>query len=567
MIDTLALVVLGVLAYSVVAMTAQRYGYLPSSIDVSGPITTLHTQRGKAFLDRLARHKRFFRAWANVGIGFGLLVMVAMFLTVVFSGITGFRRPEANPIRTPTDALVLPGVNEFLPLSAAPEIVFGLAVAMIVHEGGHGLLCRVEGIDIDSMGLVFLTVLPIGAFVEPDEADRVVADRGATTRMFVAGVTNNFVVTALALLLLFGPVAGSITAVDGVAIGGVLAGSPADKAGLERGDVITDINESTVTLQGTEIVPIDRTVTVIQTVVNGPLDLAANETIVAVGGTPVETMGEFERAIENRTVVTLTMGDGETKTGPIGAYASAVLPDGPLANASAPAGKSVVVTRIGGTRTPDRQALLDALNETEPGDVVPVEAFVNGTRETYNVRLGGDEAGNGFLGVGSVQPGYSGIRVADFGFGIRQYPSEQMLSVLGGGDDGPGVGGIERLLWFITLPFLALIDPSAFGFAGFNGYVTNFFAISGPLGFLGGGVFVAANVLFWTAWINLNVAVFNLIPLFPLDGGHILRTSAEAIVARTPLDTRWVVRAVTVSIGLLMFASLAVMLFGPMVLT
>jgi hypothetical protein len=150
MVSTLTLVLAGVLLYTVVAMALRARGMLPSYVRVQGPITTIHTQRGKAFLDWLAGPKRFWRAWGNFGVGIALVVMVGSFLAVVFAAYSSVTSPQQTAITEPQNVLVIPGVNEFLPLSAAPEIVFGLLVGLVVHEGGHGLLCRVGDIDIDS---------------------------------------------------------------------------------------------------------------------------------------------------------------------------------------------------------------------------------------------------------------------------------------------------------------------------------------------------------------------------------------------------------------------------------
>ena len=209
--NTLLWVLVGLAAYSAAALFLSQRGLLPSSVRIQGPFTTVHTKRGRDFIDWIATPKRFWRAWTNLGVGATLVVMAGMFLFLLVQGIAIARNPPPpSSVNQPQNFLVIPGVNDFLPLAVAPEIVFGLLVGLVVHEGGHGILCRVEDIDIESMGVFLFTVIPLGAFVEPDEESQRNASRGGRTRMFAAGVTNNFFVTFVAFVLLFGPIIGSI---------------------------------------------------------------------------------------------------------------------------------------------------------------------------------------------------------------------------------------------------------------------------------------------------------------------------------------------------------------------
>ena len=596
MVRALTWVLIGVVCYMLVATALSSRGILPEYVRVSGPITTLHTQRGKVVLDWLARPKRFWRAWGNFGIGIALVVMIGAFLLVMTAAYGVFTDPpEATAVNQPRNVLVIPGVNDFLPLSAAPEIVFGLLVGLVVHEGGHGLLCRVEDIEIESMGLALLTVIPLGAFVEPDEENRQRADRGGQTRMFAAGVTNNFAVSALAFLLLFGPVVGAIAPVAGVPIGNTVPGSAAADANIARGDVITAVGGQSVanendldaalaeadrrvslTVDGgeeTRQVRVTRSLLVtgaVPGVVPG-IEVSASQSpeIVAVNGTEVHTERAFEAALEERAVATIRTAEGTTATAPMGAYVPRLTEGGPLAQAAS-ANASLIVTRIGDERIVDSDTLQTVLDARQPGERVTVEAYADGERRTYDVTLGPSSQDDGArLGV-YISEGSSGITTTDLG--IDPYPAERFLALLGGGASGGGGGGIGSFLSGIgaalVLPLASVIDPPlSYNFAGFVDPITNFYTIQGPLAAFGGAVFALANVLFWIGWINIQLAFFNCIPTFPLDGGHILRTSTEALVSRLPGGAGHdLTGAVTTAISLTMIAGLVVMIFGPQLL-
>lgn len=121
---------------------------------------------------------------------YGINVLLAVIKTLFYGS-------DALSKTTAGGALLLPGIN--LPFL---EGVLALAVAIIVHEAAHAILARIAKVKIHSSGLVLFGIIPMGAFVEPDEKmlRSTVADK--QTRIIVAGPTANFI-TSIVFFLLF----------------------------------------------------------------------------------------------------------------------------------------------------------------------------------------------------------------------------------------------------------------------------------------------------------------------------------------------------------------------------
>lgn len=235
-------VIICVLVYAGVCWAIKKYTFHPEIFAFMGPCLMIRTSRTGIF-DVLARFRRTFLVYGTLGIVVvavcGILMTAMIILTAY---LTMLIQPDPSPIIQPQNLLLIPGVNDFVPSTFA--VWFALVFAVIIHEFGHGLLSRVENIRVKYTGILAL-VIPIGAFVEPDEEEIEKSPLATKLRMFAAGITNNMVVGAVCIVIL-ALLLGLVVPGTAPFVQGIYENYPADLAGMQPGTVILAIDGTPV---------------------------------------------------------------------------------------------------------------------------------------------------------------------------------------------------------------------------------------------------------------------------------------------------------------------------------
>jgi membrane-associated protease RseP (regulator of RpoE activity) len=210
---------------------------LASHIVFYGPVLGIKTEN-VGFFDWFRRYWRGFRIYGSIGVFMVILVSVLMVALILLSvNLTVALKPEPTAINKPQNLFLIPGVNEFVPSTLA--VWFAFILTLVVHEFGHAILCRIERIRVKAMGVLFL-VIPIGAFVEPDEEGVKQADPWPRMRMYGAGIMNNLVIGVLCFALLVSMIGWAQPSTEPIVIG-VYKDYPAATAGIPTPSIIKTI--------------------------------------------------------------------------------------------------------------------------------------------------------------------------------------------------------------------------------------------------------------------------------------------------------------------------------------
>jgi len=195
----------------------------------------------------LTRTKRGIRVFADVSVIAGFLMMGFAFWFLL-ANISNF---FVEPTEFAELTVLIPGIT----LTSASAILYfllSIPIVLVIHEGAHGIVATLEKIKIKTGGFAIFIALFAG-FVEPDEKEFDDARKISKLRVIGAGATSNVIFAfALGAILLTNPLFALILpepflewfydAPDGVGIISIIEGSGAEKAGLQKNDVITGID-------------------------------------------------------------------------------------------------------------------------------------------------------------------------------------------------------------------------------------------------------------------------------------------------------------------------------------
>jgi regulator of sigma E protease len=371
-----------------------------------------------------------------------------------------------------------------------------LFVAICLHELGHFITAKRAGVKVEEFGIGLpprlfgikrgetvysLNAIPIGAFVkaagENDPAvPRSLAGKGPWTRLgiYAAGPLVN-ILLAFVLLSAFIALPYPVIAGDGLVVRAVVENSPAKEVGIEPGDIIMEVEGQPVHRWGD-----------VEDIVNS-----------AEEGEEITLLLLRNGRVEERTLKPEL--DPESQKLKIGVYlwwnmVSQVEEGSPAYEAGIRTGDAI--HSINGQLVYNEESMSSALRSVEEGEEIKLVLLREG--EAVSIALNNDGS--------ETLPGVE-LRWVD-GVHIEQERIPVWRALYLGARDiiYMPVLIIEAIPQIIESPDMALVGPIG------AGQLTVEIVRSSGL----------SSILFMASMISLGLAIFNFLPIPPLDGGGML---------------------------------------------
>jgi membrane-associated protease RseP (regulator of RpoE activity) len=169
-----------------------------------------------------------------------------------------------------------------------------------------------------------------------------------------------------------------------------------------------------------------------------------------------------------------------------------------------------LVTAINGEPITSRGDISSLLNATKPGDTLTLTIEKDKLVKAYSLTLAAWPA--------EIAGPASGF------MGIEYYDGNTIKTEIGGMLSPGGFVKFLIIPFFTNNPIIQPLRILAFDNAETSYYQVPFY-----------GFWDLIHLLFWCAWINLNVGIFNAIPMVPLDGGYIFKEGVDRLLDRRGL--------------------------------
>ena len=239
-------VLLGVLFLNIFLIRIlEKGGYLEkwNATKVLGFILMLRTNKGQKILEKISRPRKFWRIFGEFSIWIGFIALFFTTMMVILSFLSLFNSSRERISIESSEVLLIPGVTTGIPIFWP---LMALIVALIIHEYGHGILMRAHGMRVRSFGLLIFSLIPIGAFAEPEYTEVMKAPKRERMRIYAAGPAVNLVFSIILVSILAVAINGVNPTMQGAYSPAIVADGPANESGLEPYDIIIEVNNESI---------------------------------------------------------------------------------------------------------------------------------------------------------------------------------------------------------------------------------------------------------------------------------------------------------------------------------
>ncbi len=476
MLNPLLIVLLIIIAWGLILVIAAPFIRKSKHFSFMGPAIMVKAVKNRKIMDKVS--SRF------PGIIFSrisvVLVIISSIVAMVFLIYGSYLATVVRDVSPPSLLLylVLPGINPAIP------IVFGtvsLIAAVVIHEFFHGIVAKKHNITVKAVGALFF-IVPIGAFVEPDEKEVTEADPVIRRRIFASGPGINIVIAFVALLILLFAMAPLATPIhQGLYVESVQANSSYSSI-ADRSEITSIGNYS-----GTNL-----------------YNIMENSTIMPGTMTDVTVFNGSASAKEMVPAGLVVLGTIEG----FPAYKNISLGSIIYSIDGTPVYNSTQLTNILNNITPGTTIRMTTLNYTT-GNGGPLQSnftFVTGSKYNYYAKY--DPTANS---ASYKDQSFIGVEISYLG--VSSLPINEIRSEVLGTS-------------MLTSPWYGTLSTIALPFSGLSpipGKLASLF--STPFDpFIFWGLF---NTLFWLFWMDFLLGITNALPFFILDGGQFFKDTLK----------------------------------------